>query len=353
MQSKRWLSIHIFYHNNNNPLIVECLKPLVDNLRDQGLISRYFFIKYWMEGPHVRLRLLPAPGINREDLRRLVEPRILAYLRRKPSLLKADPKVLQPFYRGLFEAEYGTAKWEATYGKDGIMPLRTNNTIGYIDYEPEYHRYGGEVGMDLAEWHFEHSSDMSIQLLRDTNSHVRTILLGLCAQVMLHFCYGLLQNDEKVMRFLDSYYQYWYKTFYSEFSRRVAVFEKKPLWTQPDLQRRIARIRTAVLNEATSQDRPVHLMSFERSWSAHIQELRQRIATSAMRQQLVFLSPGAKDERGAAPVADPDLASHILLHSYVHMTSNRLGVPIFDEMYLSYVLRRCLEASLLTEEVTL
>lgn len=43
---------------------------------------------------------------------------------------------------------------------------------------------------------------------------------------------------------------------------------------------------------------------------------------------------------GAAP--DPQAALAIVLSSYVHMTNNRLGVSILDEIYLSYVMDKAL-----------
>ena len=40
--------------------------------------------------------------------------------------------------------------------------------------------------------------------------------------------------------------------------------------------------------------------------------------------------------------SDPQDALAIVLSSYVHMTNNRLGVSILDEIYLSYVICRAL-----------
>ena len=50
------------------------------------------------------------------------------------------------------------------------------------------------------------------------------------------------------------------------------------------------------------------------------------------------VQPDAERER--RPAADPALTLRILLSSYVHMTNNRLGVNIHDEVYLAYLLKR-------------
>ena len=44
--------------------------------------------------------------------------------------------------------------------------LRPNNSCSYEPYEPEYGKYGGPAGVALAEWHFEHSSDLVIDAIR-------------------------------------------------------------------------------------------------------------------------------------------------------------------------------------------
>ena len=126
--TKNWISIHIFYASNANPMLIEALEPLVNDLRERGLIRRYFFIKYWQEGPHVRLRLLPAEGVREEEVKREAEEVINAYLKRRPALYSADNENAQSFYKDMYITEYGEAKWNETYGAEGRMPLRPNNS---------------------------------------------------------------------------------------------------------------------------------------------------------------------------------------------------------------------------------
>ena len=55
-----WQAVHVFYGASPRPLLVECVRPLVDELTADGLLAGHFFINYWLEGPHVRLRLRPS-----------------------------------------------------------------------------------------------------------------------------------------------------------------------------------------------------------------------------------------------------------------------------------------------------
>ncbi|QBD82992.1 lantibiotic biosynthesis protein [Ktedonosporobacter rubrisoli] len=330
-----WLSIHIFYASNPLPLLTEMLEPLVNSLRAHGLIQRYFFIRYWQEGPHVRLRLLLTERAMEERVKREAEEVINAYLRRRPALYDAENEQMQSFYKDMYIIEYGQQKWDETYGTEGRMPLRPNNSLHYIDYEPEYNRYGGREGVEVAEWHFEKSSEIVLKLISSTNLHVRTILLGLSIQLTLPLCFGLLEDEQRVIKFLTNYESHWLENYHKDSSSSAATFEKKFMRMSSRLQQRIAEIRSYAL-----QDKLETLTSVERAWIEHIRELRERIDILVAARKLIFQD--RVQNRAFIPEL-PLQAYNILLGSYVHMTNNRLGVLILDEIYLAYLQRRALE----------
>src|SRR5947209_1661618 len=162
-----------------------------------------------MEGSHVRLRLLPAAGADEEKIKRIAEQAITTYLKRRPALYTPDPKSLAPFYKDMFISEYGEEKWVEKYGEGGTMLVRPNNSFHYIEYEPEYFRYGGVEGVKLAEWHFDYSSKIIAELLREVNVRVPTILLGISVQLFLPLFYGFFENDQAVITALDGYISFW------------------------------------------------------------------------------------------------------------------------------------------------
>jgi hypothetical protein len=327
-----WISVHVFYASNANPMLVECVQPLVDRLRAEGLITRYFFIKYWMEGPHVRLRLLPAAGVDPEAVRTEVNAALDAFLRRRPALYEADQDGLADLYRQMFIAEYGEERWNATYGPDGVMPFRPNNSYAYIAYEREFGRYGGPVGVELAEWHFEHSSDLVLRLLATTNVHVRTVLLGLSAQLMMMMCGVFLEDERRIADFLEDYRVFWETSYQERSDEYHESFDNSYRKMRAELQGRIADIMRAVRGDDK-------LTGIERQWLTHCRELRNRVEELARNGQLWFRRRGDDAPR---QVTDVDAALSILLSSYVHMTNNRLGVSILDEIYLSYLMRSAL-----------
>lgn len=339
-----WMALHIFYAGNPAPLLSQCVAPLVRDLRRRGLIFRYFFIRYWMEGPHTRLRLRPARAEYAPEVRRLAEAAIEDYLRRRPAVYSVDSEMTADLYRQMFVAEYGEREWDARYGPDGKMPVRENNSYAYMEYEPEYDRYGGPAGIDLAEWHFEKSSDMVLRLLDTTNVHVRTVMFGISAQLTLLMCFTFLGDADTVADFLDGYGTFWEMSYMQADEGRHGMYDK----VYAELARPLAG-RTAEIRGAVTGGQPGDLTGFARDWAGHCRELRERVVDAVAGGRLVFqvfedraagggVHPDPERER--RPASDPAMTLRILLSSYIHMTNNRLGVNIHDEVYLAYLLKR-------------
>lgn len=332
-----WQATHVFYASNANPMLVDGIGPLVERLRERGLVERWFFIKYWLEGPHVRLRVLPAAGVDPAVVKAEVDAALQAFLRRRPALYEADADGLGDLYQRMFVAEYGEQRWQDTYG-DGEMPFRPNNSCHDMPYEREYSRYGGPAGMGLSEWHFEVSSDHVLGLLTDTNVHVRTVLLGLSVQLTTAVCFAFLGTGERVARFLDDYRTFWETSYQEPSDDYHGSFDKSYARMAAELRGRVVATAVAALDPSAPG-----LGHQERRWVEHCRDLRRRAAALAEAGALVF-------QRG--PVRDVDGALAVLLSSYVHMTNNRLGVSILDEIYVSYVLRRAILDAVAAGDVT-
>ena len=180
-----WQALHVFYAASPRPLLLECVKPLVDELTAEGLLAGHFFINYWLEGPHVRLRLKPAGPEAAEEVSRRSQEAVAAFLRRRPALYEVKNTYFADLYNTLFDLEFPGEQRDRLLGPDGKMRLRPNNSFSVEPYEPEYGKYGGVHGVELAEWHFQHSSDLVVEALRTMNLHLRTVLLGISAQLMM------------------------------------------------------------------------------------------------------------------------------------------------------------------------
>lgn len=344
-QTGAWQAIHIFYASDPKPLLTECVAPLVADLRDRGLLAGYFFINYWLEGPHVRLRLRPVTHDATAAVCQIAEAAIGEFLARRPALYAVDSDFLVSFYDDMFRLEYSEEERIARYGKDGKMPLRPNNTYHHIPYEPEYDKYGGPEGVALAEWHFEHSSDLVLDLIERTNLHLRTFTLGLATQLMMIMSATFLRDRGRIAAFMKRYHHFWYDWFQLAAPKRDSAYEDNYAEASDGLRRRFEEIFEAVTSGQGDQ-----LTGFGRVWARHCAELRARVVAHAEQGRLLFPDPeefasyqaGSRPGVRREPVTDPDLALRVLLSPYMHMTNNRLGANVVDESYLSYLQFRML-----------
>ncbi|MEU8518862.1 lantibiotic dehydratase C-terminal domain-containing protein [Streptomyces sp. NBC_01216] len=345
-----WLALHVFYAASPRPLLVECVRPLVDRLTEEGLLAGHFFINYWLEGPHVRLRLRPSGPDAEAEVSRRAEEAVRRFLRTRPALYQVDSGFLKDFYDSLFDIEFPGEDRAAYLGADGRMNLRPNNSFSYEVYAPEYAKYGGPAGVDLAEWHFRHSSDLVLEAYRSMNLHLRTVLLGTSAQLMMVMAGCFLPEEERLADYLDSYYAFWHRLFPGTGFIGSTEYERAYERMAPTLGARFARIRQSMASGELHR-----LPAFLRHWAEHCLELRARVVDLTGRGMLAFPAwdgPAREDtgqvrseERDAAPLVTVTHAPAVLprlLSPYMHMTNNRLHVTIRDEAYLSYVLGRVL-----------
>lgn len=332
-----WIALHIFYSSNSNPMLEECIAPLITRLREEGLIDRWFFIRYWMEGPHLRLRLHPTDPADRAVVLARAEDAAREFIKTRPALYKADPDVLDTLYKDMFLMEYSEADWEEKYGTDGAMPMQESNTLAEYPYEPEYLKYGGPRGIRLAEEHFEHSSDLVVRLVSSTNLHVRNVMFGLALQLMTVSTLTFLPRPEDGATFHDRYQTIWETTMLAQSSPTRDGFEANYQEMAEPLHERLSTVR-----EALESGRPESLPGFLGEWAVHLAQLRDRLVRATEAGDIVLAEHYTEGDRVVA--SDPQATLYTMLVPFMHMTNNRLGVSIVEEVYLSHLLERYLES---------
>lgn len=336
-----WQATHIYYAANPRPLLLDCIRPLVASLEADGLLADYFFINYWLEGPHLRLRIRPARPEAAEEVRERTEAAVARFLAERPALYQVDSGFLNEFYNKLFEIEFSTVAREQYTDDEGRMNLQPNNSYRAVPYAPEYGKYGGPAGIDLAEWHFRRSSDLVIDALATKNLHLRTVLLGTSSQLMTVMAATFLPEREAVAEYMESYYHFWHRAFPDTGFIGSTEYDRRFTDVAPQLDAWYTRVRAAVTEaDAAGPGTPTAgLPAFLAGWADHCRELRDRVVGLAREGRLVFRAPHEESEQ---VVTDPRDALVRLLSPYLHMTNNRLHVTIQDEAYLSHMLARTL-----------
>lgn len=242
-----WLSAYVFTSGSLRDLLVEHVAPLVDHVLSEGLAERFFFIRYWEGGPHLRLRFeRPHDAVHAELERR--------------------------------------------------FPLWAAQRLDYVEYEPETERYGGPEAIGIAEDCFALSSRVALQILRDLDDDGARGAAMLLHVALAH-AFGMTRAEAV--------------QFFENVSRARAVGAKfETVHQLPSAP----RVLWDMLDSGDACDVP---------W---LQEWIDGIRA---------IAPRLKSVRRVTPLIS-------ILDSYVHMTSNRLGVLQLDEPYVAFLLSRTL-----------
>ena len=88
-----WTSFHLHYRDDQDRMLVDCIRPAISRAASMGM-SRWFFLRHWKGGAHVRLRFCvpqPAAVATVKELSELIDE----YFARFPSrAAPPDEKVL-------------------------------------------------------------------------------------------------------------------------------------------------------------------------------------------------------------------------------------------------------------------
>jgi len=165
-----WICLYLYSDEDLTELLAEKVRPFIAGVIANGGVERYFFIRYYENGAHIRLRF------------------------------KGETALLE---KGI--AEYS--------------PLFSAVRVERREYEPEIVRYGGQRGMEVAEAHFEHSSRVILATV--TAGEERNAKFGKAIQLHLGFLYkaGFSKNEMGLL--FRELFEQWFPSVY--YSRRESA----------------------------------------------------------------------------------------------------------------------------------
>ncbi|MBF8191029.1 thiopeptide-type bacteriocin biosynthesis protein [Nonomuraea sp. K274] len=300
MEETDWLSAHVFYQGDQDHLLVHAVLPLVSELPVAG----WFFLRYWDGGPHVRLRVLPAPGADAAGLSAAIEARFTGYFSSHPStpLMRAEEYA---------ETAELLARWESI--RPAFAELQPNDSLAFVPYRREHHRYGHGAAIEAVERHFTDSSELALRLLGSGASDGQRSTAAL-AMLMLAW----LTCEPDPARLL------------SWISHESRQYGAQP-WPEPDLgdQRdtavAIARRMAAMAAAGSRLGGSGTLIE----WARSIRALRDVLRTESAKGSL--LPPGSGWE-GPGGIVSGDASVLTIIDICAHLACNRLGVTLPGEI---------------------
>lgn len=301
-----WSSLHVYYENPD-PLLSHCIKPLVASLRERELIGRFFFLRYWQRGFHVRLRFHSADSQRRELAAAELGAGLTRFMAESPTA------------RRLSDAEYAAvlAQFAEREGVACGTDIAPPNSLSVESYEPEYAKYGGAEGVAIAEALFSSSSEVALGLLssfeaRASARHSAALL------AMLSAVQQFSMPRQTMISFFEHYGNVW-----QAYSPELTNQSERALQACAE---RVAPQARCILDGEESKSPALRI------WAAATREAARAIC--ARPDVLAQVD---------APRSDSDARKAWLLVQYLHTHANRLGLIPSDEAHLARLAARTIQ----------
>ena len=322
---KTWLAAYLFYGEPWENFLTGTVQPFVNEILEKKQADQFFFIRYWERGPHIRLRFKGDAGVLEEK----VKPRLDEYF---DNFFKENPSQRETF-EGL-EKLPPEHQW---------LP---NNSIQYIEYEPETERYGGPVAILIAEKQFEISSRAVWAVIEECEKWDYDRALGAAIQLHLGFAFSMGMNLVETAAFFSRIFTVWFSRAYG-YAPGVSPEELKERQeiTMKAFEENFERQSpTLVPYHRTIWEAFTQGASFEQEWLNRWLEgmagIRDELKAVQQQKELIIPQWYTQERLQEIPKDHQELWS--ILESYIHMTNNRLGILNRDEAYLGYLIKESL-----------
>ena len=305
--SPNWLSLHVFLSDpvQTERYLRERLHPAIQRWRADRLLDRWFFIRYWEGGPHLRVRLAGPIAENEAHATAVLSDRIAEFC-------SDVPPTRDEYYRG------HTFDGQPVVVDD--LPWYAEGTVANIGYQSEIIRYGGEAAVGASEQLFELSSQLALGVCKANQGNQNGVLssaFGLMAAAVL-----ACGED---LRGLGAYFEQ-YGAVWASISGRD-MREGAPSEASDGQMTLLLRLQQEAA--AGWQGKSAHGV-----WAAGVRELIGHL--KSLHEQGTLVLPF--DRR---PTVGDDMykgAVFGVVGSQIHMLNNRLGVPPAGEVLLARLL---------------
>lgn len=293
-----WISYHLYYHQDLDLAVRQFVRPLIARLLAEGLLDNYFFVRYRLGGPHLRLRLQAGPK-SAGSVAATAEAAARSFLTDRPSTSPLGAEEVRRIHRIVLASD-------PHEHDDSIYP---DNSFLAMPFRPEVERYGGPELLRHSLDFFTASSATVLHLL-DLQGEQPRSRRAVAFQVLACQALSFARGPEDLAVLVRYAIDLWGRALPRAITQAERVFAE-----QKHMFDRLFRHQRELLETA----------SLERSGDGEVLP-RLRAASRLLSRSI-----------GAAGAAD--LATHQRIGgSQLHMTANRLGLSNTEEVYLGRLL---------------
>jgi hypothetical protein len=324
---KEWLAGYLYYAEPWEDFLIRAVKPFLDSVFDSSLAEQFFFIRYWERGPHIRLRFFGESDRLQRELKSRMETFFYDFFKEHPSE-RQEPAEIKDLPEG--------RQWF------------DNNSLQFIHYEPEVQRYGGPVGIRIAERQFEISSEAVLAVIGESGNWDYERALGAAIQLHLGFAFALSMDLNEAAAFFSRIFTIWFGRSYGYAPGLTTdeIEERRDLTLKAFNENFEGQKAVLVPFHQTLWNALSEGVLFEQEWLNQwlrgMEDIGRELRQAQEAEEIEFPGWFTPSTDLDVPVSRQYLWS--ILESYVHMTNNRLGILNRDEAYLGYLIRQSLEA---------
>lgn len=301
----RWLSGHLYYHQSLDQVMHGWVRPLVISLVEAETIDAFFFLRYALGGPHVRLRLHTVAGAK-ESVAEAMRAAAETFVHESPSASTLDDEVIQGWNKSIVASD----------PHESDTSVYPDNSFHLVPFRPEVDRYGGLDRLQSSLDLFALSSIAALQFLTVHQHTSRGGKLGQ-ALIMLFGQAAAFASDAAEL---------------ADLLRYAVDAWGEPMVSLVEKGQRVADQRRSFFRQQID-DCARHVYEVKRHASPAQRDGNPERGTSAVD----WLLAGMASLSTILATSDRHTRARIG-GSQLHMTASRLGLTNAEEVYLSSLL---------------
>jgi hypothetical protein len=306
-----WVALHVFYHESLDLLLRDFVHPAVVSLIKTSRVKAFFFVRYGLGGPHIRLRLRVRPKF-RDRVLTDIQNFAQNFLFQFPSTKSLEYDSIHRINEIILASDPNEVDASAY----------PDNSFHIAPFSPEVQRYGGSKYFQSSLDFFTLSSIVGIEFVSKCRYLQRSAQLAYAFRLLLQQAAGFAIDKVELFDLLGYGVD-------SLGAGRQKVIDKgdKVALSKMDSFLQLSR-------ESLGE---VRALSIENKYLVRASE---------------FLIIGAG--RLSAALGTTDRMTRMrIAGSHLHMTATRLGLSNAEEVYLSRILTLTLREMHATSEESL
>ncbi len=161
-----WHNVCVYYADNQDDLVLDCIRPLFGGL---GQRPR-FFVRHWLRGPHVRLRVLETTDCFDRAVMPVITDQVGGWLATHPSMACLDESELLAVHEWL-------ARRERELGP--LSPFYPDNSIQRLPCDRRIDVLGSEAAASLLEDFYVDTNELVFAMLEHIRGGANRLSLAL------------------------------------------------------------------------------------------------------------------------------------------------------------------------------